>query len=57
MSKAPTVSEVIIATNPNTEGDVTAAYLARVLAPLGARRRPGWRGVCRQVATWNTPTS
>ncbi len=28
------VSEVIIATNPNTEGDVTAAYLARVLATV-----------------------
>jgi len=33
--KGSNVSEVIIATNPNTEGDVTAAYLARVLAPLG----------------------
>ncbi len=31
------VNEVIIATNPNTEGDVTAAYLARVLAPVGVR--------------------
>ncbi len=31
------VAEVIIATNPNTEGDVTAAYLARVLAPLGVK--------------------
>jgi len=31
------VTEVIIATNPNTEGDVTASYLARILAPTGAR--------------------
>lgn len=31
------VSEVIIATNPNTEGDVTAAYLGRVLVPLGVK--------------------
>ncbi len=31
------VHEVIIATNPNTEGDVTAAYLARVLAPDGVK--------------------
>jgi recombination protein RecR len=31
------VVEVIIATNPNTEGDVTAAYLARVLAPKSVR--------------------
>jgi recombination protein RecR len=33
--KGSSVTEVIIATNPNTEGDVTAAYLGRVLAPLG----------------------
>lgn len=31
------VSEVIIATNPNTEGDVTAAYLARLLLPVGVK--------------------
>jgi recombination protein RecR len=35
--KGSGVAEVIVATNPNTEGDVTAAYLARVLAPLGVR--------------------
>ncbi len=35
--KAGGVGEVIIATNPNTEGDVTAAYLARVLAPVGVK--------------------
>ena len=29
------VTEVILATNPNTEGEVTATYLARLLAPLG----------------------
>lgn len=29
------VTEVILCTNPNTEGDVTAMYLARVLRPLG----------------------
>lgn len=29
------VSEVIIATNPNIEGETTAAYLARLIAPLG----------------------
>ena len=29
------VNEVIIATNPNVEGETTALYLARVLAPLG----------------------
>jgi recombination protein RecR len=31
------VQEVIICTNPNTEGEVTAMYLARVLGPLGLR--------------------
>ena len=29
------VKEVIIATNPNTEGGATAMYLARLLGPLG----------------------
>ena len=29
------VSEVIIATNPNLEGEATATYLARVITPLG----------------------
>jgi recombination protein RecR len=31
------VQEVILCTNPNTEGEVTAMYLARLLAPLGLR--------------------
>ena len=29
------VKEVIVATNPNTEGEATAMYLARLLSPLG----------------------
>lgn len=29
------VKEVIVATNPNTEGEATAMYLARLLTPLG----------------------
>ncbi|MDR0488829.1 MAG: recombination mediator RecR [Propionibacteriaceae bacterium] len=29
-----TVTEIILATNPNTEGEVTATYLARLLASL-----------------------
>jgi recombination protein RecR len=32
-----TVREVILATNPNVEGDATAAYLRRLIAPLGIR--------------------
>jgi recombination protein RecR len=31
------VSEVIVATNPNLEGEATAMYLARLLQPLGIR--------------------
>ena len=31
------VEEVIIATNPNVEGEATAAYLARLVKPLGVR--------------------
>ena len=29
------ITEVIVATNPNIEGDATAMYLARLLVPLG----------------------
>jgi len=31
------VREVILATNPNVEGEATASYLARLLSPLGVR--------------------
>ncbi|MBO4364745.1 MAG: recombination protein RecR [Eggerthellaceae bacterium] len=31
------VSEVILATNPNVEGETTASYLARLINPLGVR--------------------
>jgi recombination protein RecR len=31
------VQEVIVCTNPNTEGEVTALYLARMLRPFGIR--------------------
>ena len=34
---AATTSEVILATNPNVEGEATAIYLARLLKPLGVR--------------------
>lgn len=30
-----TVEEVVLATNPNVEGETTAAYLARLIKPLG----------------------
>lgn len=31
----PAVTEVIVATNPNIDGDATAMYLARLISPLG----------------------
>jgi len=31
------VQEVILATNPNTEGEATANYISRLLKPLGVR--------------------
>jgi len=31
------VREVILATNPNTEGEATASYISRLLKPLGLR--------------------
>lgn len=34
---SPKIQEIIIATNPNTEGDTTALYLVRVLSPLGVK--------------------
>ena len=36
-SDAVPVSEVIVATNPNLEGEATAMYLARLIEPLGVR--------------------
>jgi recombination protein RecR len=34
---AEEVGEAILATNPNTDGEVTAMYLAKVLTPLGVK--------------------
>ena len=49
------VEEVILATNPNVEGEATAIYLAKLLKPLGVRvTRSRW--ACRSAATSNTPT-
>ena len=31
------MAEVLIATNPNVEGETTALYLARLIKPLGIR--------------------
>ena len=35
--EAEAVTEVIIATNPTTEGEATANYIARLIKPLGVR--------------------
>ncbi len=35
--KGDTVREVILATNPNLEGEATGMYLARLIAPLGVK--------------------
>ncbi len=31
------IKEVILATNPNTEGEATAIYLSKLIKPLGIR--------------------
>lgn len=33
----PEVEEVVLATDPNVEGEATAMYLARLLKPLGVK--------------------
>ena len=33
----PDVKEVILATNPDIEGEATASYLARLIKPMGIR--------------------
>ena len=48
---ADEISEVVIATNPNVEGETTALYLARLIKPLGikvtgiASGLPEWAGI------------
>lgn len=34
---AGTITEVVVATNPNVEGETTALYVARLIKPLGVR--------------------
>lgn len=40
-----TVKEVIVATNPNTEGEATAIYLSRLIKPLGIKLTRIARGI------------
>lgn len=37
MSRLDGVKEVIMATNPDVEGEATAMYIARLLKPLGVK--------------------
>ena len=43
--KTKKIREVILATNPNTEGDTTALYLAKVLVPLKSKVTRIARGI------------
>ena len=54
--KSGEVTEVILATNPNLEGEATSMYVNKLIAPLGiAVTRPGPRSP-RGRRTWSTPT-
>ena len=41
------VQEVILATNPDVEGEATAMYIARLIKPLGIKVTRIARGLCR----------
>ncbi len=41
----PVIREIVLATNPNVNGEATALYLSRLLAPLGVRVTRIARGV------------
>ena len=49
------VTEVILATNPNVEGEATAIYLARLLKPLGVKRDAHCDGRRRSAAISSMP--
>ena len=51
-----TVTELILATDPNLEGEATATYLARLVKPMGHQGHPARPAACRSAATWSTPT-
>jgi recombination protein RecR len=42
---APEIREIILATNPNVNGEATALYLSRLIAPLGVKVTRIARGV------------
>lgn len=47
----PDITEVILATNPNVEGETTASYLARLIKPTGDYGQPS----CKWVASRGRP--
>ena len=51
------VTEVIIATDPNTEGEATATYLVRMLRDIPGLAVTRIASVCRWAATSSSPTS
>ena len=50
------IEEVIMATNPDTEGEATAMYLARLLRPFGVRVTR-LATASPSAATSNSPTT
>ena len=51
------IHEVVIATDPDVEGEATAYYVAERLARLWRSLFPAPRMACRPVPTSSTPTS
>jgi recombinational DNA repair protein RecR len=50
------VREIILATNPSMEGEVTATYIQQTAGRLRGASPPGWRGACRSAETWSMST-
>ena len=50
------ITEVILATNPNIEGEATAMYLARLVEAGRPEGRRASRAGCPSAATSSTPT-
>ena len=51
------VTEIILCTNPNIEGEATAMYLGRLLKPARRSTSPASPAACPSAATSSTPTS
>ena len=52
-----TIRELIMATNPNLEGDGTALLIANRLGGIGQSASPGWPAAWPPAAPWNSPTA